>query len=858
MRLTATPQHPTNFSQPAEGSPTASHSLDRRDAALLAFLVGCLAAMFWKVIFTPAMFFYRDVFKYSYPHARFIAEACRQATLPYWNPYMNYGEPVLANPNFLFFYPSTLLLILLPIDFAYTMHYVAHFALAGVGTYCLARYWGQSRAAALFAAFAFTFSGPLLSLGNLYNHAACAAWIPWALLLTERALESISLRPWFVLTLVFSLQFLAAEPFTLFATFGLSLGLALYRSGALRHPLAPPARRILLRFLLVGCWMIALSTVQLFPALDLLGNSMRGRGMTFNQNARWAFHPLSLLDIVLQDFFGPPFATPGVWVWVLNGGHDPYYPSVFVGFVPLFFALVGWARGRDQRRGFIAAAALTLLLLSFGRLTPLYALANLLLPPLQLVRFPVKLLVPIVLLTALLAGFGLDALRQSHETSSFRQRRILLPLQCLLAGAVLVWMIAWLEPQWIGVPTSQFLVHMNRLVTGNHGEDLSSGQITGARDFFLTILRLYLPGLAGLALGGMTWMLALERRRRWARRAVPLVAVLGLGQLALVNYRANPAVPKVFYAYRPPLLKHFEASNQPYRFYDLGRGWAPPIALLGAQDFVNFDFIPEAASFSSLALGGFRDKLLLEAGSMSEKVESGNSGDVDGSVSPFVFDFWEYVKYLTWDPVSTDYLLGRSNVRYLILPGRQPGAKRREVAQISNGSPQPSFLYENLCLTPRAYVAGRASWSTDTPAILARMASPDFDAQDEVILFGKPEARPPSQCSGPAGRVEIIDPQPNTVKLQAELFRPGYVVLLDRFNPNWCATLDGQEVPILHANEMFRAVHAEAGRHEVRFYYRQRGLKAGMLISLMALAGLGILYAIDPFRSKSSPLVERL
>jgi hypothetical protein len=763
---------------------------------------------------------------------------------------MNYGEPVLANPNFLFFYPSTLLLILLPIDFAYTMHYVAHFAVAAVGTYCLARCWGQSRTAALFAAFAFTFSGPLLSLGNLYNHAACAAWIPWALLLTERALESTSLRPWLVLTLVFSLQFLAAEPFTLFATFGLSLGLALYRSGALRHPLAEPARRILLRFLLVGCWIIALSTVQLLPSLDLLANSMRGRGMTFNQNARWAFHPLSLLDVVLQDFFGPPFATPGVWVWVLNGGHDPYYPSVFVGFVPLFFALVGWARGRDRRRRFIGAAALTLLLLSFGRLTPLYALANLLLPPLQLVRFPVKLLVPIVLLTALLAGFGLDALRQSNEISPFRQRRILLPLQFLLAGAVLVWVIAWLEPQWIGGLTSKFLVHTNRLVTGNRGEDLSPAQIIGAREFFLTIVRLYLPGLAGLALGGITWTLALRRGRTWARRAIPFVAVLGLGQMALVNYRANPTVPKVFYTHRPPLLKHFEPSNQPYRFYDLGRGWAPPIASLGVQDFVNFDFIPEARGFSSLALGGFRDKLLLEAGSMLEKVESGDSGDVDGSVSPFVFDFWEYTTSLSSDPVSTDYLLGRSNVRYMIVPSRRPGAKRREVAQISNGSPQPSFLYENFCLAPRAYVAGRASWSTDTTAILIRMASPDFDAQNEVILFGEPEARPPSQGSGPAGRVKIIDLQPNSLKLQAELLRPGYVVLLDRFNPNWHATLDGREVPVLRANQMFRAVHAEAGKHEVRFDYRQRGLKAGMLVSLMALAGLGTLYAIDPFRSK--------
>ena len=116
---------------------------------------------------------------------------------------MNYGEPVLANPNFLFFYPSTLLLILLPVDFGYKLHYIAHFVLAGAGTYFLARRWAESRPAAFLAGFVFAFSGPVLSLGNFYNHVAAAAWIPWALLLTDQALEGRSRRPWILLTLVF-------------------------------------------------------------------------------------------------------------------------------------------------------------------------------------------------------------------------------------------------------------------------------------------------------------------------------------------------------------------------------------------------------------------------------------------------------------------------------------------------------------------------------------------------------------------------------------------------------------------------------------------------------------------------------
>jgi uncharacterized membrane protein YfhO len=79
------------------------------------------------------------------------------------------------------------------------------------------------------------------------------------------------------------------------------------------------------------------------------------------------------------------------------------------------------------------------------------------------------------------------------------------------------------------------------------------------------------------------------------------------------------------------------------------------------------------------------------------------------------------------------------------------------------------------------------------------------------------------------------------VTLEADLTRPGYVVLLDRYDSNWHARIDGREVPVLRANQLFRAVYAVPGHHETVFYYRQQGLLAGMLIS--ALTFLVLLWA---------------
>ena len=192
--------------------------------------------------------------------------------------------------------------------------------------------------------------------------------------------------------------------------------------------------------------------------------------------------------------------------------------------------------------------------------------------------------------------------------------------------------------------------------------------------------------------------------------------------------------------------------------------------------------------------------------------------------------------------------MGRSNVRFQIRRARELESARRDITTIFNGSPQPGYLYENTCVTPRAYVAGLASYSVQPAETLTRLSSVEFDPMQEVILFGDAGSLPPSDVSGPTGDVKIVKLQPNSVVLQAELSRPGYVVLLDRFDPNWHATIDGKEAPVIRANQLFRAVRVEAGRHQVRFDYRQRGLGAGLAISLATLAALLTLYGWDSRR----------
>jgi hypothetical protein len=846
-------RHPSENRGPQDRRSTLQETLapfpDRRDYYALAILAAAVALMFWKVLFASRMLFYRDILNQSYPLARLVHQICRSGSLPWWNPYLNFGQPILENPNALSFYPTTLLIVLLPVRLAFQLHFVLHFLLGAAGTSCLARRWRQSHLAAFFAALFFVFSGPVLSLGSFYNEAACAAWIPWALLATDRALAGRSIRRWLLLALVFLMQFLAGEPFTLLATFGLCFAYALFQAGFFRRPFDRGILRVLAAFVATGAVMTALAAVQLLPATVLLRGSLRGAiGFPFSQNTYWSLQPLQLVGTFVAGFPDPMFTAQSLWTPVLNFDNKPFFPSLFLGIVPLVLAFIGCNMGRDRRRRFAGWAALAGLLLAFGRFTPLYRLALLAVPALKLVRFPIKLLVPVVLLVALLAGWGIDTMRQSVGWPSRKAARVLALLVFAAAAAWIVWGATWLAPQGVELAAAWALRHTIAAMGTHPLSDYGPQAVGGAARYFLNMLRWQAPGVAGLTLGAALWFAGLRRGDRRARLALPMALAVGAGQLVLVNYSANPTVPSAFYSYRPPALGHFEQSQMPYRYADIFGGSA--LAAVSNETLkqpLDFSFIPAARNLDAPAPAAFQERLLLEHGGMLEDAEGISNVDPEWSFSVPLYQFWVFALHKAAGPGQTLCLMGRSNVRYEILGRRGNYGTAREVATVANGTPFPSYLYENQCFLPRAYVAGNAVYSPDPDETMARLADPGFDARNTVLLASRDGMEPFASAyhSAPAGQVESFRRTSNSVTLQASLSRPGYVMLLDRFDPNWHATLDGREVEILRANHLFRAVMAGAGQHTVRFYYRQRWLAAGVVVSLGALALCGILFILD-------------
>jgi uncharacterized membrane protein YfhO len=64
---------------------------------------------------------------------------------------------------------------------------------------------------------------------------------------------------------------------------------------------------------------------------------------------------------------------------------------------------------------------------------------------------------------------------------------------------------------------------------------------------------------------------------------------------------------------------------------------------------------------------------------------------------------------------------------------------------------------------------------------------------------------------------------------------PGYLVLVEAYDPGWRASVDGSPAEVRRANVGFRAVAVPGGTHRVVFVYRPRAALVGLAASIVTL-----------------------
>ena len=482
-----------------------------------------LPLLFWWRLWAPdpadrAIIPEGDFASQYYPLQLFAARELAEGRLPAWDPYINAGQPGLADIQTGFFYPLSLLpnlaLALFGLPFSVGLlqaQVVLHFSLASLFTYLFVRHLarragarvGAARFAGAVAALTFTYAGYLTSFPvQQLTILQTAIWLPLVLLFLDRASHRTRPLPPLILAgLALACALLAGHPQTsMYVVYAvLAYGIfASWTSGVASE--ASLVRRVLRSAYIVLLPLVVgagLAAVQLVPTLQFIVRSTRS-GLDYGA-VSWGFPLAEMVHLLYPGYFGG----------------SPQYVGILS---PILAAAALFVRRARREVMFWIILAVVALLLSFGRHTFFYDLFYLFVPGFGAVRDQERVILLFSLAVSILSGYGALVLVQPLAPSSRKGFHTFVRVL-----------------GWVGIVS----LALTALWYFGYLWDLQRGSEVNQ---FAGLLRHHL--LLLLILGGAIALFVLRLRGRMKRKwLVALTLGLIVLNLFAVNWRFNLAEP---------------------------------------------------------------------------------------------------------------------------------------------------------------------------------------------------------------------------------------------------------------------------------------------------------------------------
>jgi hypothetical protein len=166
------------------------------------------------------------------------------------------------------------------------------------------------------------------------------------------------------------------------------------------------------------------------------------------------------------------------------------------------------------------------------------------------------------------------------------------------------------------------------------------------------------------------------------------------------------------------------------------------------------------------------------------------------------------------DPVSHRF---RYALRFDLVPRKEVATQLQDLTAVPNTNGAYA-VFEFTGALPRAKLYSNWEVSSNDQAALAKLASPEFDPIQSVMVASAPSVRPALDQA--PGMVAISSYAPTRIVLQAEAKAPAILLLNDRYDPSWIVRVDGKPAPVLRCNFIMRGVALPPGKHSVEFLFR--------------------------------------
>lgn len=351
--------------------------------------------IFWPMMTGQKVVGFRDSAYLYYPLFKWIDAQWAAGEIPLWNPYCNFGMPVVADGTSSVFYPGKLIFFcwFLSYPARYGIYLAMHVPLAAAGSYWFARTLRANQAGATLAAFSFALGGSVLFQVTNVIYLVSAAWLPFALCCVWKMVKTGELRWAVAAGVACALMILGGDPQMVYhvgliavatvvgqfvrrirnnvktkSSMGKSDLVWLLAAGSRVGVMVLVTSLLAAIQLLPTYYWSELSerTNPLVPANVYQGwNSLRQDGDvagiqdalladpigTAEHSYQFSQPPWSLSELAWPNISGRPFPTHQRWTSGLAGADRMWVPSLYAGLVTLLLGMLGfrfWGRRRKQ------------------------------------------------------------------------------------------------------------------------------------------------------------------------------------------------------------------------------------------------------------------------------------------------------------------------------------------------------------------------------------------------------------------------------------------------------------------------------------------------------------------------------
>jgi hypothetical protein len=759
-------------------------TLLKRLIPIPAIFLGILLLYFLPMLSSKNIFVERDLAAFFIPPRYLWVSLVKSFQLPLWNPYNYSGIPLLATLQPGVFYPPHILYFFLPFNVAWNWLIILHVYLAGASTYLLLRYLRASVAGAFVGGIIFMLSGYLISVHNLLTHLLAVVWLPLIMVQFLRYFETKQRKFLVFSSILLTVQFFAGAPEISIMTIMVVCVVTAFVHRFLDAGIADvpsPLTRMKALGLTLGL-LFLLSSVQLFPFLELKAHSIRIAGLSYPEAITWSFAWKDFIQFFIPDAFGYFSSTKKYW------SNQSWLLTLYWGITPFVLSLFYFI-STDKKRIVLISLMFVSLVFALGGNTPAYKLLHHI-PPFSSIRYPVKFIFLFIFLVAVTAGLGFDNIKKGVLEGNPRVKRTI----AVFFYSGFIFVVLWGLMSIYSDTVSRFFESMG-FVPDAYNE--ATINIHNIKRFLLFSFLFCIMLLAYMRI----------RFKKTAAFFVILIAVLDI-------FLANSGY------YTSGSWKFYINTNEWGEHTFLGKitgnkateRYFVSFKTLGEFNHFPYDRAilapPYAALFGLYSFGG------------AEVLRIGH---------------YEAFSNLLKDSPTLELgkrFLDVSGVRYVITAYELTDKDFSLLQSIEAGA-KTSRLYEYMSYPGRFLLYGRVHTVKDDKEMNEKLLDRSIDLRQDLVILSK-DGIDLSEKNVEGG-VRLLSYSANEVSFACETQSDAFLYVSDAYYPGWKAYLDGKEARIYRANLAFRAIYVPRGTHTVLFVYRPLSFYVGCCLTAFGL-----------------------